>query len=188
MPCRFQHASLVCKRFNALCLAPQLLRTVDVSPAQAAAVLPRLRALAAFLAAHGQHIQRLSVDVSMASLIQRGEALAFLGAGLEACGGAGSSLRQLDVACWGSLPTSDWLPGLTALRHLELNAERDGLFLPASIDRLSLLEEACLEGRPLKWGAVQRLPPSLTSLALMDMHSTELPTQASPCQPTCPPA
>lgn len=59
IPHRFRHASLVCKRFRALCLAPALMHRISLRAMTAP--LPRFRALLRFLAAHAEHVRCLEL-------------------------------------------------------------------------------------------------------------------------------
>jgi len=97
--------------------------------------------------------------------------------GLQACGGAGSSMRELSVHWQGSPLECAWLGGLTALQQLELRALN--LRLPEGIRRLHSLAAVDLRGSPVDWRAVQRLPPSLTRLRLVH-DSSERPASCLP--------
>jgi len=166
-------------------LEPSLLHSIDVTPWEAVAVLPRLRALHAVLAAHGRHVQRLKLVADF-----EGVRMAHIHRCLAACGSAGSSMQELTVRAHEScLATTGWLAGLTALRRLCLSST-GRLRLPVGISRLQRLAEAELDGDPIEWGAVRRLPPCLTHLCLEDEESEQLPTQVSKvaCLLTCPPA
>jgi len=164
---------------------PQLLRTIHVSLQQPATALPRLRALSAFLAAHGRHIQQLKIDTSVYSVEQLEEGCALTAACLGACACAGSSLQELNVASRGSLTPLDWLAGMTALRRLKLTAY-DSLCLPAGISRRHSLAEAEFDWGALEWDSVERLPPSLALLRFGGGETERLPTQVSEVPACCP--
>jgi len=81
---------------------------------------------------------------------------------LAACGGAGSSLKQLVVNDTGiSLASLAWLPGLTTLKALALSGRAKPMCLPAGISRLHHLTDARLHAAPLSFEAGCRLPTSL---------------------------
>ena len=58
--------ALVSKRFQQLCLAPQLLRRLTVSISGGASVLPRTEALLQFSMQHAAHVRHLGLDIDPA--------------------------------------------------------------------------------------------------------------------------
>jgi len=174
----------VCKRFRALCLAPQLLRSVKVLLG-GNTMPPRLHAFIPFLATHGRQVHSLLVSCQVATAEQHEAALPLLCASLAACNGsAGSNFWELDVSYDAWLENTGWLAGMARLRRLDLAAFQ-GLELSASISCLHFLEEAELTGWPIDWSEVCRLPPSITHLCLMgqsldeDVTEEQLPPQVS---------
>jgi len=129
-------------------------------------------------------VRRLKLHVALRQVNAhvREEKLALVHAGLGACRAACSGIQELEVhAGRGALATTSWLAGLAALRQLKLAASgpegEAPLRLSASISRLQHLAEAQLYGDPLDWGAVERLPTTLTRLDLAGGRSEQLPTQ-----------
>lgn len=180
MHCRFGTAALVCKRLRALCMSPQLLGTVSFDARQPVTAMPRLQALLRFLLAHGQHVRELvAFEVSLDGLpeAQQQEAAALLPACMTACGGPASRLNSLILADV-PLPSLDWLPGLAALRELQMGCEHRVLRLPPGLHHLSCLTRLSLSGSTVELESGAPLPTSLLQLNLIDEHSESLPSQA----------
>jgi len=182
----------VCKRFNALCLAPQLLRSVEAYIERAATALPRLCALYHLLAAAPrQSIERLVLELSWKAHNhveddEQREVLALVPMCLAACGGTQPAL--LELSAQGPLGSAAWLPHFTALQRLKLIAVDEPLRLPAGISRLTRLKEAELSCDLLELGPGAWLPSSLTLLTLRDDTSEQMPHQVrrrSRTPPTC---
>ena len=174
--------ALVSKRFRALCLAPQLLRSLDVTiGGGAGSVLPRTAALLQFLAAHAAHVRELDIEIhplssggadllSDSQLQEAGENVA--GALMECAAGA---LCSLLVGPETPLAGTAWLPALRHLQELYVGDADQPLFLPAASSQLTALAHADLLGSPLVLEGP--LPPSLTRLSVQDEASAELPGQ-----------
>ena len=181
---RFRTVALVSKRFQAPCLAPQLLCRLDVSVPRDAAAPPRTAALPQFLAAHAAHVRELRMaarplkggvrGLSDSQLQQLSESLA---AALGACAAA-PALRLLRISAGMPLSSAAWLPALQQLQQLRLGSSDRALHLPAATSGPTALRDAALVGSPL---ALQgALPPGLTRLHLEDAESAGMPRQVRP--------
>ena len=184
---RFRSVALVSKRFRALCLAPQLLHSLDVSVGGSAdSVLQRSAALLQLLTAHAAHVEELVLDIEpvadegdegagQLSDSQQQELAANVAGALTACAAAGV-LQRLTVGAETLLPSLAWLPALRPLQKLQLGNDGWPLRLPAAFSRLTALADATLTGRPVALEGP--LPPNLTRLHLNDTSGPELPLQA----------
>ncbi len=171
--CRLGPVSLACKRFAAAALSPELLREMDVELMS----LPAVRSFAAFLARHGQQLQRLKLHCDDET--EEGGAAA--AAAVTAClsfAGAGRQLVELRVS--GRICSTEWLVAMPLLRRLELQSWDEGsrLHVSSAIRSLSALSVLQLSGN-LSFPAGKRLPPSLKWLSLESDGSAALPKQAS---------
>lgn len=178
LPCRLTQAALVNKQLHALCLAPQLLHTIDVQLI-GFQVIARLQSLLEFLMRlAAPHLHRLMLCVAAAP--QRHEAAALVASCMGVLSAAGQ-LEELMIDGWTPLATTAWLPGLTALRRLQLGSSEQALSVSPGINRLVALECAELAGGPLELGGAC-LPSGLTSLCLKD---TMAQVHAMPHQERC---
>lgn len=153
-PYRLQHVARVNKRLSGLCLAPQLLRSlqVTISDADGSKVVQRLEALLAFLAAHARHVRSLELDVHLpasASTEQDSEAAALVTACLTACAAAGGALEALYVSPDTPLGTTAWLTKLSNLQALERLGER-----PVQACRMQRTHRCCAPPALLRLPAV----------------------------------
>ena len=64
IPCRLSAACFVCKRFRELCLAPELLRSMQLG-AWGPTALPYGQSLQHFLEQHAQHVRRLTLHLQL---------------------------------------------------------------------------------------------------------------------------
>lgn len=92
-PKRRSSSSQVNKRLSGLCLAPQLLRPLQIAiyDDNGTVVVQRLQSLLPFLAAHARHVRSLELDVKVpadASTEQHSEAAALVTGVLIACAAA----------------------------------------------------------------------------------------------------
>jgi len=186
--CRLKSVALVCRRLRALCLHPDLIRSITASIA-GPRVLPRLRSLLAFLEAHAHSVHRLSLDVSAGDAPegplhsqQQSDELAELAAGCLAAIAAGRAVEFLSTSETTPLASAAWLlePGLCQLKYLDMGSPLHPLALP-DLSSLVSLQMLGLTGSSVQLApqAGSALPPSVTCLKLRDLQSTELPHQAS---------
>lgn len=169
----------VCRRLRALCLAPQLLRSLEFQSCQEDRGQPaRLASLLLFLQRHGASVSSLQLwvdpmvpdpDAPPTLLDPAPELTACLGM----CG-ALPELRELTLELigfeWGRL---SWLVGVTRLTSLRLKRGASFEDAPTSLEllsRLTALRELHLSGtlRPRDDAPPTQpcLPPSLTALCL----------------------
>lgn len=172
--CRLGPASLACKRFAAAACSPELLRQMDVGELPH---LPAVRSLTAFLARHGQHLQRLTLSCQD----DTGEGTAAAAAAAATClsiAGAGGQLTDLDAS--GCICSSDWLAVMPLLRRLALQTWLAGSDLHVSQAIGALTALSVLElGGDLNIPASTCLPRSLERLTLQSDSSDAFPHQAS---------
>ncbi len=172
--CRLGPASLACKRFAAAACSPELLRQMDVGELPN---LPAVRSLAAFLARHGRHLQRLIVCCEDGT----GEGEAIAAGAVTAClmtAGAGGQMAELTAI--GCIRSSDWLAAMPSLRRLHLEARplETDLHVSPEISSLTALSSLALEGDSII-PAGTRLPASLECVTLQWDCSDSFPEQAS---------
>lgn len=177
--------ALVSQRLRALCLAPQLLRSLTVSVTlDRSAFLPAATAALQFLTAHAAHVRQLDFNIesykhrlALQYDAERRELEAAVAGCLAACATAGC-LQHLRIGSDTALHSMAWLPALRQLQTLELGNEEQTLQLPAAVTRLTALQEASLTCDSLYLNG--RLPPSLTRLGLREIHDeSELPREVS---------
>lgn len=183
-PRRLRSVALVSERFRALCMAPQLLASLEVSICGSGNVLPRSAALLQFLLANAAHVQELNLAINSAdddddddaqlSDSQQQELAANVASSLAVCSAAGT-LRLLDISEETPLASTAWLPALWNLQQLKLGDRTRALHLPAAFSSLTALADATLYGSPLVLEGP--LPFSVTRLCLIDSSSAELPRQ-----------
>ena len=171
--CRLGPVSLACKAFAAAARSPELLREVDVVLAN----LPALRSFAAFLARHGQQLQRLAINCEDGTAEGEVAAAAAVTACLMAVG-AGGQLAELSAR--GCIRSTDWLAAMPSLRQLQLEAQPHSphLLVSPAVSALTSLSVLRLSG-DLRLQAITHLPPSLEWLAVELDGSAGLPDQAS---------
>jgi len=147
--CRQQVLPLVCKRWAQLALSPGLLRVIKVAfRGNAAAVLPRVRALACWLArvAPSARIEQLVFHVAADGGRQEKEAsntLASLAAALAVCGSTGLQQQELCFPEWPDyeLPLSSWAGMLgSRLRSLAIICDGPTIILLEPLTALAALE------------------------------------------------
>lgn len=177
--CRLQVVCFVCKRFRQLCMAPELLRLVQL--ATLGAVAPRCGSLQQFLSRHAQHVRRLTLHLAPINELvppllgalpglddEKQQLQAALAVCLAACGAAsssGSGLEELVLSAGTPVPPAAvWLPPLARLQVLWLGQERCALELPPSISGLTSLRELGLRAREWAGAGPPLLPLSLTRL------------------------
>ena len=141
--------------------------------------VPRLQALARWLAGHGGHVRSLSISVRNRSA----EVTTLVTSCLEACGAVGGSLQQLKISHGTPFADASAVAGLTRLTALTLGDSRQPLQLPAAFSQLTALEVADLAGHPLMLEG-PCLPPSLTRLSIHDDASTAMPPQVRKAERT----
>lgn len=123
-PRRVQHIALVNKRLHGLCLAPQLLESLDVGIGgeDGAAVVDRVRSLLGLFMAHGRHVRTLDLHVQLpeaASEQQKLEVAALVTGCLTACGtAAAGALEELKISPETPLASTAWLQGLAHLEEI----------------------------------------------------------------------
>lgn len=174
-----KHVACVSKQFRSLCLAPQLLRSLDIHIPSGNQHLARCEALLAFLATYGQHMQKLSLNIEKPENEESTALVTAVTAAVASClgaCGASGSLQRLVVSPETPVSSYAWLSGLTRLRVLVVGAKDAELRCPPGISRLQCLGDLSLFGLAIDLAGV-RLPPSLTSLLLRDEQTTELPHQ-----------
>ena len=176
--CRFKNVSLVSKRFRDLCRAPVLLRwlVVDISGAR---LLPRSRALLAFLTLHAQHVRVLSLGIHPPQIADA-PTIAELGALVVGCLSACAAIGRLErLTLLGDTPLGSiaWLPALHRLQYLCLGGQGRTLQLPSGFSRLTELKHLEALGSVVRFDAPANLPPFLTFLLLMGNTGTLLPQQ-----------
>ena len=144
--------ALVCRRFQALCSAPELLHNVAVDvpgaedPQQAPAEVEAARMLLLrWLAPRAAHVRRLDLRAWLS--------------------------RELGNALECSLPA------MNRLQHLTLHSRGELALLRADMRGLTQLRSVRLVGYPLRFDAALRLPPSLARVELCDDRITQLPQQ-----------
>lgn len=184
---------MVSKHFSQLCLAPELLRILQVDIGRRpATLLARLHALRTLLAAHAGSVHSLTLAV-VSSESQQHAVQSVVADCLAHCGAAGA-LRQLSISrdtplCGpGQAAMVPWLAGLTALHRLRLGSERQDLHLPDGFSHLTALEDADVDGLTIILPA-NYLPASLTRLRLNSILrsrvSPPLPSQVCACAWCC---
>lgn len=168
--CRFQIVSLVSKRLAAVCLEPELLRSlkVDIHCLQAVA---RLQALLQFLTAHARHVRSLGLTATRVLAKADKADLSALVMGCLAAIGAAGALEELQVRT--SLGSTAWLPALTKLRTLDVHSAPN-VRLPPGFSKLTMLVDVRLTSLSIN---APTLPISLTALKLADLTSTAPPPQ-----------
>ncbi|KAL4452185.1 hypothetical protein ABPG75_007847 [Micractinium tetrahymenae] len=186
---RFNVAALVCKRFRQLCLAPELLRCVQLAVVGERAV-PRCRGLLAFLLAHAQHVRRLTLHACISEARPEeapdGELgdpalrLELQGVLQQCCAALGAAGAAEEVILSAATPVADaaWLASLPRLRLLWVGTDDAPLELPAGFSRLRL-REVGLRGRTVRL-ADPCLPPGVTRLHLAGSGAAEMLPQQLP--------
>lgn len=182
-PCSFKVVALVCKRFSQLCLAPELLRCVQLAAVGERAV-PRCRSLLAFLQTHARHVRRLTLHACISEARPQEAAEEELGDPalrqelrevLQQCYAAlGAAGAAEEVILSAATPVADaaWLASLATLRLLWVGTDEAVLELPAGLSRLQLAE-AGLRGSTVRL-ADPSLPPSLTRLHLAGSGAADM--------------
>ncbi|PRW45179.1 lactation elevated 1 [Chlorella sorokiniana] len=187
---RLASLAFVCKRLRQLCLAPELLRSVQLA-VWGPAALPRGCSLQRFLEQHGQHVRRLTLQLQLQDPQEEAffrimpESHAQLGAAVAGClaacaaasSGGGGGLEELVLSPSTDMSQADaeqWLPHLPRLQVLWMGRETDALALPAAISRLTALCELGLRGLAFPNCDAIRLPPSLTRLQVSGEGGTDL--------------
>ena len=168
--CRLKSVALVSKRLAALCLAPELLRCVEVDfLSHGERLLVRAEAFLQFHTTHACHIRslRFTIDGGEDSKLD-----ALVVGWLGAIGAAGA-LESLSAYVGMLLCSTAWLPALTKLRKLTLSTPVK-LRLPNDFSKLTALTDAQLTGRAI---TAPTLPASLTALHLTDEESPAPPPQ-----------
>lgn len=122
--CRLQDVALVNKRLSGLCLAPQLLQTLQVAitSGDGPAVVQRTQSLLELLTAHGGHVRHLDLDVQLPEVAtdeEHNEVAALVTACLAACAAAGGGPETLLFSADTPLASTAPLAGLTRLQKLE---------------------------------------------------------------------
>lgn len=181
--------SLVCQRLRQLCLAPELLRSVQLAAWGLSAPL-RCRSLQLFLAQHAQHVRRLTLHAQLQDAAEEiplpvePEQQAQLGAAVAGClaacaaaAGDHAGLEQLVLSSATDVSQADaeqWLPRMQQLRVLWLGRESDAVALPAAISHLTALRELGLRAQAVTCNGALCLPASLTRLQVSGGAATEL--------------
>ena len=180
----------MCKRLCQLCLAPELLRSIQLGEEGPMAV-PRCEELQDFLAHHAQHVRRLTLHLQLSKgsettaepaddeLLQYTQLRAAVAGCLAACAAASSSSAGLEeLVLSGATPAvqiDHWLPHLARLQVLWVGREMEALALPPAISCLTALRELGLRGSRLLGSLDElRLPLSLTRLQVTGHLGSEL--------------
>lgn len=197
---------LACKRLRQLCLAPELLRSIQLA-AWGPDALPRAQSLQRFLERHARHVRHLTLHLQLQDPQEElpfaigpeplGELDAAVACCLVACAAASSSgagLEELVLAHATDMSLTDaeqWLPRLTRLQVLWMGRETEALALPAHLSRLTALRELGLRAMAFPSYDEVRLPTSLTRLQVTGEGGTALIEhkvsvgQAQPCLQPC---
>ena len=180
----------MCKRLCQLCLAPELLRSVQLGE-EGPMAMPRCEELVDFLAQHAQHVRRLTLHLQLSKgseaaaepaedeLLQYTQLRAAVGGCLAACAASSSSNAGLEeLVLSGATPAAQvdhWLPHLPRLQELWVGRELEALALPPAISCLSALRELGLRGSRLLGSLDElRLPLSLTRLQVTGHLGSEV--------------
>lgn len=132
-----------------------------------------MHSLTAWLARHGRHVRQLECA------FPKGEGPdypAAIAACLVAAGLAGG-LQTLTIS--GFLPNTEWLAAMRSLRELHTTCLAGPLRLCPAINKLTALRRLRLGTPALELTAGSRLPPSVTSLHLVEHHSEVMPELVS---------
>ena len=168
---------LVCRRFRALSLAPQLLRELAINMWTPTAA--KLRSLQRWLTANAHHAASLTL-----SMDDNADAAAIKHCLAKSC--AAAPLQQLTVTSR-ELPSLRWLrPVRSTLRTLELSFYcSSSFFIDVPLQQLSMLQclKLTVRGYPdlgLEFEIGCSLPTSLTYLKLASHHGF-LPAEVRRC-------
>lgn len=177
LPCRHQTLVLVCRDWRELVHAPQLLRNVELDwpCTDKDAILPRLRALSAWLKWRAPHVQRFSAVLydgpAGMQPAETAECTALWTEALAAC----TQLTKLALQCDGAgvmPPLGAWLaPAGATLRRVHwcdcattlVNGSLAGL---TALERLDLGEYS----GDVQVGPAAAFPPALTRLHMGHSH------------------
>lgn len=177
--CRLSTVCLACKRLRRLCLAPQLLRSIQLQATELRVELcvAVSQSLQHFLERHAQHVRHLTLRLRYSHISEEMKQHSPpLGAAVAGCvaacaaassGGGSGGLEQLVLSAETDAAQVDlarWLPGMTRLQALWIGRDSGALALPLAISQLSALRELGLRASAFGVRADFLLPASLTRL------------------------
>ncbi|KAL4447631.1 hypothetical protein ABPG75_004850 [Micractinium tetrahymenae] len=177
---RFRAAAPVSKRWNRLCHAPPLLRSIEFDAGGASEegdqrTQPRLQALLHLLNKHAGSVR--SLDIAVYNTVDR-EAVSALAERCMWPVAAAAQLEELDFAIPCS-PDLGWLPSLAALRSMSVGCLFMGaVTLPAGMSKLTALADAELNGGPVDLSGLAALS-GLQALELVDTDLAQGPLPSS---------
>ncbi len=175
LACRLR-AALVCRRWHRCAHAPELCCEVKMEVYLDEGQEPwRLPSVCAWLARHGQHLQRLSLQLH--NFGRARPAAQRLEQCMPAVAAAVPHLEQLLLTC-GSCNVT-WAEQLPAsLRELGLRVMGQDLRISSSLGSLTQLTQLFLSANFIDVDQQVQLPPSIRTLALDGYNDAGLPPQA----------